>query len=337
MITSTVFVLQSQESMEYKDGIVFCNKTQSEKELSVYVSETYEDGGVNVPVMGVYKKIGNGLQFTPTLPFQKGNAYISVCKDDRFEFEIPISENYERARIKHIYPSADTLPSNLLKFHVHFSRPMSSIGYIHVELIDSDGKIIERAILKEIPELWNDDQSQLTIWIEPGRIKRGLGPNLELGPVLIQDEHYTLSISSSFRDKNGVPMEKTYTKNFVAGGDDREKLKIDDVQLNYYESNETGYLSVKFSEAVDFASSIANLIIVDAAKHIVNGDWRLREDSEAIFDPHDKLEQGNYQLLLNSVIEDLAGNNFLRNFDHEVGVPVEEGRKKQFMLSFQVR
>jgi hypothetical protein len=58
--------------------------------------------------------------------------------------------------VSQVYPTAEVLPENLLKFYVHFSAPMSS-GHIydHIRLIgDSTGKEVELPFLEIDEELW---------------------------------------------------------------------------------------------------------------------------------------------------------------------------------------
>ena len=42
-------------------------------------------------------------------------------------------------------------------------------------------------------ELWDADQCRLTLFFDPGRIKRGLRPHLEAGPPLTEGEAYRLT------------------------------------------------------------------------------------------------------------------------------------------------
>ena len=51
--------------------------------------------------------------------------------------------------VAQVYPSADVLPENLLKFYVHFSGPMRG-GHIydHVRFRDEAGKLVEMPFLE---------------------------------------------------------------------------------------------------------------------------------------------------------------------------------------------
>ncbi len=49
-------------------------------------------------------------------------------------------------------------------------------AYRRIHLLDADGKPIERAFLELGEELWDPDGKRFTLFIDPGRIKRGLKP-----------------------------------------------------------------------------------------------------------------------------------------------------------------
>ena len=51
----------------------------------------------------------------------------------------------------------------------------------YVHLGDADGRDLPHALLAMPPELWDRPRRRLTLLLEPGRIKRGLVPNAELG------------------------------------------------------------------------------------------------------------------------------------------------------------
>jgi hypothetical protein len=54
-----------------------------------------------------------------------------------------------------VYPTADTLPENLLKFYIHFSRPMrDGDAARHVALLDERGRAVSDAFLATDTELW---------------------------------------------------------------------------------------------------------------------------------------------------------------------------------------
>ena len=103
-----------------------------------------------------------------------------------------------------VYPSADVLPENLLKFYVHFSAPMGSgRSYEHIHLLDEANRPVDLPFLELAEELWSADLLRLTLLIDPGRIKREVKPLEDVGPALVAGRRYTLVISSGLRDAQG--------------------------------------------------------------------------------------------------------------------------------------
>src|SRR5262249_18393507 len=104
-----------------------------------------------------------------------------------------------------------------LKFYLYFSAPMSrGEVYERVKLFDEKGKAVEMPFLELEQELWDPSGRRLTLFIDPGRIKRGLKPREEVGPVLEEGKKYTLVIDKGWPDANGNPLKETYRKAFRA-------------------------------------------------------------------------------------------------------------------------
>jgi hypothetical protein len=91
------------------------------------------------------------------------------------------------AHVEAIYPTADRLPSNTLRFYIVFSAPMSA-GEAHdrLRLVNDRGQVVPGAFLELEEELWDPTGRRLTVLLDPGRIKRGLRANLESGAPLVQ-------------------------------------------------------------------------------------------------------------------------------------------------------
>jgi len=115
------------------------------------------------------------------------------------------------------------LPQNLLKFYLHFSAPMSR-GHIydHIHLLDQNGQAVELPFLEIDEELWNPEMTRLTLFIDPGRIKRGVQPLEEIGPALEAGKSYTLEIDAAWRDNAGLPLRENFRKSFRVAAPDRE-------------------------------------------------------------------------------------------------------------------
>ena len=90
-----------------------------------------------------------------------------------------------------IFPSAEVLPANHLKFYVHFPEPMREGVFLdYCALLDEHGQPVLEPFRET--ELWSDDRRRLTLWLHPGRQKAGVNLNVEFGPVLEPGRRYTL-------------------------------------------------------------------------------------------------------------------------------------------------
>src|SRR5207247_9868323 len=98
---------------------------------------------------------------------------------------IPAPSPAEPTRVTAIYPSASTLPENQLRFYIHFSAPMAAgHAYEHVKLLKANGEVVSRAFLEIGEELWDGSGQSLTLLFDTGRVKKGLKPQEEFGPVV---------------------------------------------------------------------------------------------------------------------------------------------------------
>ena len=88
-------------------------------------------GAGNVPPMvGSYAVENGTLVFRPAFPLAAGVVYRAVFHPPgsaavETAFHGPAKQTTPLARVEHVYPSADVLPSNLLRIYVYFSAPMT--------------------------------------------------------------------------------------------------------------------------------------------------------------------------------------------------------------------
>ena len=100
------------------------------------------------------------------------------------EFSLPEQPAPSTTNVTEVYPSATTLPENLLRFYIHFSAPMAQgQAYQHITLLNDAGKPIESPFHDLKEELWDREGKRFTLYIDPGRIKRGLKPREEARPL----------------------------------------------------------------------------------------------------------------------------------------------------------
>src|SRR5690606_3086695 len=166
--------------------------------------------------------------FLPQFPFEPGVRYRATFtpageKAITSTFEIPLAKHDPTTVVKEIYPTADLLPENLLKFYLYFSAPMSG-GHIyeHIHLTDDMSQPVELPFLEIDEELWNPEMTRLTLFLDPGRIKCGVKPLEDVGPALEKGKSYTLTVASAWLDATGTSMKKSFQKKFRVAASDRE-------------------------------------------------------------------------------------------------------------------
>jgi len=296
--------------------------------LSVYAGRPGSTSDPSLPPMlGAYRLESNVLLFESQFPVEPEAEYRALLRPAAITGEAgePVTSVYQSPPrnsspttiVSHVYPSADVLPENLLKFYVHFSAPMSRGRiYDHIHLRDSAGKEVELPFLEIDEELWDPAMTRLTLIIDPGRIKRGVRPLEEIGPVLEAGKSYTLAIDSAWKDGAGVPLKQSFEKTFKAGPSDREPVDAALWKTQPPPSGTLEPLSVLFPEPMDSAVTPRSIRITSASGDSIDGKSGL-EDQERrwTFVPHSPWRRGGYKLLIQTTIEDLAGNNIGKPFD----------------------
>jgi len=274
--------------------------------------------------------------FFPFIPFGLQQTYTVKCREQLMVFELPLPEDYLLPTIDAIYPTDSLVPSNLLKFYITFNKPMALKAYPFIDLLNREGEKIERGILKEIPELWNEDRTELCVWIEPGRIKQGLGPNERLGPVMLPNNEYTIRVSRDLRDANGIKLQTPISKKIQTIADDRVKPNYTLWKVTPPKAGSIKTLQLNFDERMDFGSVLSLIQIEDAQGKILNGNWEIGENEKTIsYIPEKKWQMGSYQLKISGRVEDLAGNNLNRLFDQDIS-QLPDLEKEYYTVGFSV-
>ena len=255
-------------------------------------------------------------------------------------YQPPARDSSPATIVSRIYPSTDEVPENLLKFYVHFSAPMSRGRiYDHIHLRDSTGKDVELPFLEIDEELWDPAMTRLTLIIDPGRIKRGVRPLEELGPVLEAGKSYTLAIDSAWKDGAGVPLKQAFEKRFKVGSSDRKPVDQRLWQIQPPRPGTLEPLSVIFPEPMDSAVTPRSIGVTSDTGVAIAGQPRM-EDEERRWTlvPDAAWRPGTYKLLIRTTIEDLAGNNIGKAFDvDKLEVIRKQPGSSTVTLAFEVR
>jgi hypothetical protein len=277
----------------------------------------YVGSGNVPPLLGAYSAGKGTLVFHPRFPLAPGVHYRAVFqmpgqpKVEAF-FDGPPQDTTRTTRIEHVYPSTDVLPANQLKFYVYFSAPMGrGEAWQHIKLLDDARKPVPLAFLEIDQELWDPDNTRLTILFDPGRIKRGLVPETEIGPPLIEGRKYTLAIDSQWPDARGIALTEGFEKNFSVGPASRVSPDPAQWRITAPKAGTSEPLIVDFPAPMDYAL-LQRLLTVPG----VNGDVAVaNKETQWRFTPESPWKAGAWSLVVDSTLEDLAGNHLDRAFD----------------------
>ena len=314
------------------------------------------------PVQGSYRLTNNRLVFESLFPLQAGVNYHAVfdlskakqliggkTADRLAEMKhsdvIEATLRLERPRAKpetivsQVYPTANSLPENLLKFYLHFSAPMSQGKvYSHIHLLNARNEKIDLPFLELDEELWNPDGTRLTILFDPGRIKSGLLPREQDGPVLREGNSYTLKIDATWTDANGAPLKQGFTKNFIVAAPDVGMPSPARWKMTAPEAGSINPMTLDFPEPLDHALLQRLLWIEDAGKHAVEGQVQVGNvERQWAFVPNQAWKDGDYRVVIGTGLEDLAGNNVARPFEVDrVQRPDDEFVPDYVTLEFKI-
>ncbi|MEM6704643.1 MAG: Ig-like domain-containing protein [Acidobacteriota bacterium] len=294
------------------------NDARSVDALRVFVGEpdlapgTCQPSDSQPPLLGTVHREGAALVFEPRAPWRNDLGY-TACLDPgalglegepRTAAREPTSKPDDAPpRVVSVWPASGPVPANLLRLYVTFDRPMRQRGVDRgVELLES-GQPISDAFVA-IPEgLWDESSRRLTLFLHPGRIKRGVGPRRAQGPALRENTEVTLRLAGLQSASGGVLSEHATTYQVV--GDDRSSP--DPLQWHITPPGDAGEaLALAFDERIDVALA-QRLITVRYAGDPVVGTPQVA-GRRWTFAPETPWLPGRYEIVVEPQIEDLAGN-----------------------------
>lgn len=275
--------------------------------------------GIQPDIAGERPVENGNLIFKPLIPFTRGLHY-DVFLKQKLLAEIEIPRDTAVPKLISIYPTQDTVPENLLKIYLVFSSPMvqgHSLQYI--KLTSEKGDSLPGSFLYLQQELWNEEGTELTVWFDPGRIKRDLIPNKLLGPPLVAGKNYKLIISGDWRNTNETSLGNSSAKKFIAASRDSISPLVDHWKIRVPEKNTNHPLQINFGEPLDYALLKHAIKVVDSSGKTMKGTISITGDQRGYFFTPEKIwSPGNYKILVEGRLEDLAGNNLNRLFDEDL-------------------
>jgi hypothetical protein len=280
-------------------------------------------------VSGRYLLFEDEVQFIPHFPFEKDVKYRAsfdprplgaplTAEPLMLEFLIPAKQTAPAlTEVTHIFPSCDLLPGNLLRFYVCFSDSMQRGRALEeISLLDSDGQPVADALYRPPVELWDRTMRHLTVLLDPGRLKRWLGPNVELGPPLKAGQEYTLEIGSGMIDLHGRPLREHFRKHFLVGDAVRKHISVEHWKILPPVTGSRQALVLIFTSPLDWALLLQTITIGSADGSVIDGRVVVDEcERRWSFTPTLPWAAGVYHIRVGSSLEDVCGNSITGAFD----------------------
>jgi hypothetical protein len=300
----------------------------------VTVAEVPSPEGDDLPdVSGRYFLYDDEVRFIPTIPFDSDVTYRVIFDARRLgflltekplmlEFLIPSDQEAPAlTEVTHIFPSSGLLPENLLRFYVCFSNSMQRGRALdEISLLDSEGQPVADALYRPPVELWDRTMRRLTVLLDPGRLKRWVGPNIKLGLPLKAGQTYTLEIGSGMIDLHGRQLGERFRKRFLVTDPVREHISVESWELLPPVTGSRQALVLLFNNPLDWALLLQTITVACAEGDVIAGQVAVDQcEKRWSFTPASPWIAGTYHICVGSSLEDVCGNSITGAFDRPIG------------------
>ena len=321
--------------------------------FQVFVGDSDQCCEAMLPMAGSYSLEGNTVKFIPAFEFIEGQNYtVQVANHDNdigdvdtnrsthFLNEFTIKRTVENVtpEITYVYPSGSDIPENTLRFYVHFSTPMRPhVSDQYIMLLDASGTPDTQAFMSFKQELWSKDRKRLTLLMDPGRIKRGVAQNLTLGPALQEGNTYSIVVEAGWPTANNTQVMLGFKKKFIVSKALRTLPDPDRWTIDLPEKLTTDPLLIEFDRPFDAELLLTGISVLDESGQPIQGAisvekqerlWRFKRDGIWL--------NSQIQIVLDTQLEDVAGNNFIELLDQSVGTEASVLNQKIITLDLKV-
>ncbi len=246
------------------------------------------------------------------LPFALATAMVAVAPASACT-----TGQASEAQVEQVYPSADYLPENLLRFYIYFSEPMARDDiWDAVVLLDAEGTEIPGAFIENKFDLWSPDDRRLTVLFDPGRVKTGLVAHNTLGRALQEGETYSLRVEQSAQTRQGCALTTGFDKTFTATAEDFTAPDLSSWQVNRPAAGTTDPLRIDLQSPADHLSLAYRIRVADAGGNRLSGALQLENDEQTwVFTPEHAWSDAAHLIEVDTTLEDIAGNRLTGLFD----------------------
>lgn len=324
-------------------AFIVTSKGAKPEQLKVYLSvegkgpKDYTD---RTPLAGTTEATPDGVRFTPRFPPQPGTAYRLIFDTFTAEFTVAKVPPAKPTEVTAIRPTMEHAPENLLRIYLYFSAPMTRGDvYKFVKLVGDDGKEVKDAFLEIGEELWTADGKRLTLLFDPGRVKRGLKPREEQGPILVSGKKYAVVVSKDWPDADGFPLKADAKWKFTAINADEKGIDPEKWVFNLPAAGSPGPLGVSFGKPLDHALVERLVWVEDPAGKKLDLPVAVAADGKsADFGKDDRWAKGKYTLVIDTRLEDVCGNRVGQAFEVDVlHPPTAKIEAKTVRRAFEVK
>ncbi len=276
-------------------------------------------------LIGKFELTAEQIEFHPRFPLQRATSYRLQLARELFDqppagrelrFSVPAAPMSVQPQVKAVYPSGDTLPENLLKFYIHFSQPMSrGDAYQRIHLLAGD-EPVDEPFLELGEELWDAEQTRFTLFIHPGRIKRGVQPRELRGAPLATGKSYTLRIDRDWPSAEGLPMSAPYEKKFEVTTAVHGQLNPEKWQIQTPAVDSRQPVALSFDAPLDHGMLHRVLTVHYNDGSLITGEISTdANESRWLFTPTENWKIGAHHIEVATNLEDICGNSIARPFE----------------------
>jgi hypothetical protein len=272
------------------------------------------DAVAEFPVAGRYTAQGSTTCFEPLYPLGEGQRFLLRAPGYRDTIittpprAIPVTG---APGVVSFYPMTDSIPENILFFHIRFTQAMEEDreAWKKVSVTDEQGKLIPRTWRQR--SFWLDSGRLLVLMIHPGRVKSGIHYT---GPVFIQGHTYTIAVDSTMADSYGRHLKTSVRHHYYILPERRERLQACKVTRSL-ESGTRTPVQITFCNGVDHGAAITGIFLYDAAGKPLPCTIRQDEEYTVSVQPGTPWPKGKLRLELTGDLYDCAGNRLNRLFE----------------------
>jgi len=280
------------------------------------------------PGMAGRYSVEDSLRFWPSFPFDAGREYevrFDPSKLSRVSLSarataatvsIPGSGRSPSTAVSAVYPTSDVMPENLLRMYVQFSAPMGQQGgRDHISFFDDSGREVPDVVVPLDTDLWNAERTRYTVILDPGRVKREILPNRDMGRALHDGGGITIVVKRDWPDAHGLALTSEHRRRFVIGPPEEHALNTMQWRVASPVAGTRDPVTVTFPKPLDFGLLQRSLSVQRGASNIAGSGRVGAAEIWWQFVPDSEWQRGPYMLKVEPILEDVAGNRIGRAFE----------------------